>query len=565
MFFVVFSLLVLLLFGGILFYDGRKNRKLFQEQLKKDWGKPPKTRYTKEQIERLSIYGKQKSAGIPSTIDQITWNDLDMDRIFTLMDRTVSAPGAEYLLYLLRAPMVEEAGVWERDRLIRMFAQEEEKRLSLQTILAQIPVSIEYPVGEGLQTLEAAGTIGKNKHRLLCAAAVLSLVFMSIQPVYGFFLFLGVACLNTADYYGGSDRKEVEGYLGCFRNILQMMRAAKEIERMADKSAWDGLRGYCTRMDKARKGLRSFRKGSYWLSGKNNISGGIEAVLADLIRMIFHVDLICYNRMLGEIQRHREDAEVLMEVLGEMDCAVAAASFREMLPVWCIPSFHGETDMHAEGLFHPLVKDPVANSFHLERGMLLTGSNASGKSTFLKTVAVNAILAQTIATCTASYYQAPMSRILTSMSLSDNLAKGESYFMAEIRALKRILDAAEQRTALLCMVDEVLRGTNTIERIAASSKVLQSLCREHVSCFAATHDIELTYILDGCYDNYHFEEEVRDKDVMFSYILKKGRASSRNAIRLLEMTGYGDEIVRGAEKASREFEENGVWGKLDLT
>lgn len=562
MFFVVFTLGVLFLCGGILLYSDRKNRRLYLEQLKEGWGKPPESRYTKEQIEKLSLYGKQKSARVPSAVDGITWNDLDMDRIFTLMDRTVSAPGVEYLLYLLRTPMMEEAGIWERDRLIRMFAQDEEKRLSLQMILSQVSVSIEHPIGEGLQTLGAARTIGKNKHRLLCAAAALSLVFMFIQPVYGFFLFLGVACLNTADYYGGSDRKDVEAYLGCFRNILQMMRAAKEIERRADKSSWDGIRGYCARMRKARRALQAFQKGAYWLSGKNNISGGIEAVLADLVRMIFHVDLICYNKMLGEIQGHREDAETLMEILGEMDCAVAAASFREMLPIWCSPSFCEGMDMETEELFHPLVKTPVANSFQLERGMLLTGSNASGKSTFLKTVAVNGILAQTIATCTASYYRAPISRISTSMSLSDDLEKGDSYFMTEIRALKRILDAAEQEGPLLCMVDEVLRGTNTIERIAASSRILQSLCKDNVLCFAATHDIELTHILEGWYENYHFGEEVRDEDVAFSYILRKGRASSRNAIRLLEMMGYGEEIVRGAERAARAFEETGVWRKM---
>ena len=112
---------------------------------------------------------------------------------------------------------------------------------------------------------------------------------------------------------------------------------------------------------------------------------------------------------------------------------------------------------------------------------------------------------------------------------------------------------------MLCMVDEVLRGTNTIERIAASSRILQSLRRENVFCFAATHDIELTYILENLYVNYHFGEEVRGKDVLFSYRLKKGRASSRNAIRLLEMTGYGEKIAEGARQAAREFEETGVW------
>ena len=560
--FILFMFCGMLLLGGMFWYSDRKNRALFLEKLRQDWGRPPGRSYTAEQIERLSAYGRYRSAQEPFAIDRITWEDLDMDKIFARMDHTVSAPGREYLLYLLRTPMLEEGRLWERDRLIRLFAQDEEMRLSLQLILAQASGSGEHPIGEGLQMLEGAEPIGRYKHWICCAAAVLSFLFMAVQPVYGFFLFLGVACVNTADYYGGSDRKEIEIYLGCFRDILQMMRTAKKVERSAEKRGWDQIGEYRARMREAREALQSFEKGSYWLSGKNNISGGLEVVLADLVRMIFHVDLIRYNGMLDEIQRHRENAEELLELLGELDCAIAAASFREMLPVWCSPVFRDAGGIQVSGLYHPMIERPVSNDLHIGQGMLLTGYNASWKSTFLKSVAVNAILAQTIATCTASSYQAPMGRIFTSMSLSDDLERGDSYFMAEIRSLKRILDAASREGALLCIVDEVLRGTNTVERIAASSRILRSLCREKVFCFAATHDIELTYILEGWYENYHFGEEIREKDVLFSYILKKGRASSRNAIRLLERMGYGDKIVGEAERAAREFEENGVWRKM---
>lgn len=80
--------------------------------------------------------------------------------------------------------------------------------------------------------------------------------------------------------------------------------------------------------------------------------------------------------------------------------------------------------------------------------------------------------------------------------------------------------------------------------------------------FAATHDIELSYILDSSYENYHFEEEVQEKEVVFSYILKKGRATSRNAIQLLDMLGYDREIVEGARNAALNFEKNGFWNAL---
>lgn len=103
----------------------------------------------------------------------------------------------------------------------------------------------------------------------------------------------------------------------------------------------------------------------------------------------------------------------------------------------------------------------------MEKGVLLTGSNASGKSTFLKTVAVNAILSQSVNTCMAKKYEAPLFHVYSSMALRDNMDSGESYYIVEIKALRRILDAAEQeKIPVLCFVDEVLRGTNTVERIA---------------------------------------------------------------------------------------------------
>ena len=101
--------------------------------------------------------------------------------------------------------------------------------------------------------------------------------------------------------------------------------------------------------------------------------------------------------------------------------------------------------------------------------------------------------------CKMSYF-----RVMTSMALRDDLESKESYYIVEIKSLKRILDSAKEETPLLCIVDEVLRGTNTIERIAASSEILASLCLPHVLSFAATHDIELTYMLEEYYTNYHF-------------------------------------------------------------
>ena len=135
----------------------------------------------------------------------------------------------------------------------------------------------------------------------------------------------------------------------------------------------------------------------------------------------------------------------------------------------------------------------------------------------------------------------------------------------EIRSLKRILDAAQTETApVLSFVDEVLRGTNTVERIAAATQILIHLSESGVLCFTATHDIEMTELLKDCYDNYHFEEVIRDGDISFPYELLPGRAGTRNAIRLLALMGYDKEITERAATQAEDFIQTGKWSVQTL-
>ena len=134
--------------------------------------------------------------------------------------------------------------------------------------------------------------------------------------------------------------------------------------------------------------------------------------------------------------------------------------------------------------------------------------------------------------------------------------------MVEIKSLKRIIDAGkEKKHPVMCFVDEVLRGTNTVERIAASTEILKSLTEDHIFSFAATHDVELTKLLEDAYENYHFEERIENNEISFPYQLCQGRANSRNAIRLLQMLGYEEALIQRAEKRASDFIEQGEWSK----
>ena len=131
--------------------------------------------------------------------------------------------------------------------------------------------------------------------------------------------------------------------------------------------------------------------------------------------------------------------------------------------------------------------------------------------------------------------------------------------MVAIKSMKRILDAAKEEGRVLCFVDEVLRGTNTVERISASTEIMRVMAENQVMAFAATHDIELTLLLKDCFDNYHFEERMEDNDVVFEYKLLDGPATTRNAIKLLRMLGYEDVVTDRAEQRAERFLETGQW------
>ena len=148
------------------------------------------------------------------------------------------------------------------------------------------------------------------------------------------------------------------------------------------------------------------------------------------------------------------------------------------------------------------------------------------------------------------------------MSLRDDIAKGDSLYVTEIKSIRRIVERLRAGAGLAVFLDEVLKGTNTVERIASLSSLLKSFS-ECCVCYAATHDTPLTGILENIYDNYHFDESVTEEGIAFPYELKKGRTESRDAIALLTVMGFDKEITKEAFSLSDTFLKEGVWEKLE--
>ena len=541
--------------------NNRRRRERIEKKLESSWGKPSTRKITDDEMKVISHYYEdsiENSGADSGYIDDITWNDLDMDRIYKKMNIANSSVGQESLYKMLRIPS-DIKKLKETDRLASFFASDKEKRKSVQRIFCWLGFSKGVSVSDYISLLSDLKPSGNLIHYLsviLIAAAIICCIF--VNPVAGIGLVIVAVSFAVISYY--KLKAGVEPYFICITQIVRMVQAAHDIEKLDIEE----LSEYNRYFKDAEKDFSSVVKNSGILTS-GNVTGSLSEMVLDYVRMLTHIDLIKFNHMLKKLDSHEDKVYELMETLGYIEACICVASFRKQLEYWSRPalSSHGTNMSVTEG-FHPLIKEPVVNSITTSKHVLVTGSNASGKSTFLKTIAINALLSQTIYTSTSKEYNAPFYRIYSSMALRDDLNAQNSYYIVEIKSLKRILDAVDKddKRPVLCFVDEVLRGTNTVERIAASSEILKSLRYKNVLVFAATHDIELTYLLEKYYDNYHFQEEVTDDDVKFNYRLFTGPAVTRNAIKLLGVIGYNKNIIDAAESQAGYFIRSGSW-KVD--
>lgn len=562
-----FVLLFALIVGCQGVREQKKQRTLAEKWIREEYGTAPIRNPLREEAAVKSGHLRKENGFF---LDDITWNDLDMDAVFRRLNYSRCSAGAEKLYLMLRYPVIEREIVRERNALADCMGDLTALRERLSYALCEIGFTGKYALEDYLDYLENLGQRNNFKHILMDCLYVPAIAFLFWEPAFGVLVLFLTILVNVVAYY--REKGEVNPYLVSFAYILRMIRGAEKIADILQKAHRSGIftakdaaaeifTKYQDILQKDIKALGHFKSFSQLAMSMSNPMGGSGPLdmLLDYLKMAFHLDLMKFNQMLKVIREKDAVIREMVSVIGMLDACISIAYLRASLESFCRPEEDRDSGLIAEQMYHLLLTKPVKNSIDTQKGVLITGSNASGKSTFLKTVALGAVLAQTIYTVPAKRWSAPFYQIMSSMALRDNLSEGDSYFMVEIKALKRILDTCGGKTQTLCFVDEVLRGTNTVERIAASGKILQSLAGKNVLCFAATHDIELTYLLEMDYENYHFEETIENGDISFNYLLKQGRAQSRNAIRLLEVMGYDEKVIREAEALAERFLETGEW------
>lgn len=552
-FFAAFGAFVLFVFVQGYLID-KNNQKYYLTKLRQMVGKEPDKEYKIERFVRIPGYYEKHPEDFQ--IDDITWNDLSMDDVFRRMNYSISSTGEEYLYYMLRTPKFDKDVLKRFDDRVEYFASHEEERVAFQIQMHRLGTTGKFSLYDYIEYLTK---LGKRSNKKDIASLIIFLLLVGVlfwNLTFGILAIVAWMLYQIFSYF--SVKREIEPYITSLAYIMRLITVAEKVQKELPElceSEKESIRISCEHLHKA-------RQGAFWIfnSGSSKTTGNPLDVIFDYVRMVFHVDLISFNHMLGELISHQEDIDILVSSLGYLEASISVGLYRASLEQgYGKPKFVSKGFCVVDG-YHPMIKNAVKNSIDANGSVLITGSNASGKSTFLKMLALNILTAQTIYTVTARKYQAPCCYLYSSMSLRDNLESNESYYIVEIKSIKRILDNfKEGHCPIVCFVDEVLRGTNTVERIAASTQILNSMDGDGIQCFAATHDIELTHLLENVYDNYHFEEEIKDGDILFNYKLRAGRATTRNAISLLQIMGYESEIIEKAQKQAEVFLQEGIW------
>lgn len=526
------------------------HRKL-KKRLEAGFGRVPDPMYFHGDMEYIRAYFdfRKENNMDAFLIDEITANDLDLEKVFKRINPGLSTSGEQYLYYQLRSPAIDSDTYQERKKRIDFMAEHPEPRLKLQVILSQLGRTRRADLSSAFYPSEH-GSSWLIVYLFLALLVPAAILFAALNHTYGMLVCIGILSFNA--FIHESRKRKCQKGFDTVNYSVSMIFALHKIRKLKNPEIDRFLQTAYANLDRLHSVLRT---------------GGVSTVpdggLGDLVAMILLLDLIAYEFLKNKLGRCHTEVFAVHEALGKIDAAIAVASYRKSLDTYAEPDIDFSLESpfcFAAGMTHPLLKCAVPNDLNTERSILITGSNASGKSTYLKTAALCALLAQSICTATADSYRASAFRVYSSMALNDGLLAGESYYIVETKSLKRILEEISGPVPLLCTIDEVLRGTNTVERIAASSIILEIMAKQGALCLAATHDIELCELLSTQYEMYHFEEQVVVTEMVFDYKIRRGKAVSRNAINLLKLVGFDESIVSSAHKRANSYMEKGLWG-----
>lgn len=258
-----------------------------------------------------------------------------------------------------------------------------------------------------------------------------------------------------------------------------------------------------------------------------------------IINIISLYDFLCYQLYAKWLINNYDLLAKVEAMIGDIEVLLSFASFKQIHPHSCQATLNNELCyLEVEDMYHPLLnKDKaISNSFKSHgKVVIITGSNMSGKTTFMRTLALNYILFA--CGCDVCCHQASFSKfkLKTSMRLQDDMSEGISTFYQEVLAMKEMVDDSKLNIPSIYMIDEILKGTNYQERISCSETIIKALNKPHILLFVTTHDFDLCSL--DYVENYYFSQHFTNNKVTFDYHIKEGVSQGSNAKAIMQMVG----------------------------
>lgn len=512
------------------------------------WGKV-KDRYIPIDSVRIYFDKKPDDENTPVIDDRIA-HDLDLDRVFEVIDRTNSRIGQQYLYDRLRRPIHQAEERRKLEERIQFFQENVSDREEAQLILSKLNDSNDYYFPSLIceELPRKPGWIAWV--HLLQGISIGSIVLSFFYPML-FLLVCALLPINLFLHY--RNKNQIGRFLVTFNRFGLFYQTGRKLKPF--------MAGDAQNIDDHFRRLKNIQKDISWINLEKLQEQESQTpvwFLVEVLKFITLSEFILFFKLLAQIEKNRASIQFVFEAIGAVDTAISIASLRAGLPHFSRPEFLVQNkQIDIESALHPLLLEGVANGIHLDqKSMLLTGSNMSGKTTYIRAIGLNVILAQSILTPICKSYRAPFLRLGTSIRIKDDVEEDKSYYLEEVSVIGELIKKSTEPDPYLFIIDELFKGTNTLERVSAAKAVLSYLDQGNSTVLISTHDIELTEYLSDTFDLYFFQELVEDSQLTFDYQLKKGKLQHRNAIKILKIMDYPQAIIKEALQIAEHIKIN---------
>jgi hypothetical protein len=473
-----------------------------------------------------------------------------------LLDTAVSNGGSGRLRDWLLEPAPDLDRLYERQALVRELRPRTgfRSRLALSGALV-LSGGPERWDGEQLLRWLEGNPSGRPLGVILAVLAVLAglnlalflLAVLGGAPPYWVLSLTAYAAVYLWAY---RDLSELFGQSLHLSDTLDRFRAVLAFLESYPYSPQSRLARLCAPFWKAGQRPSAYLRRIAWIASAASLQG--NPVVWLLLNVLLPWDLFFAYQLQRYKAALRGQLPAWLEAWYELEALNSLANFAYLNPHYNFPQISRDASpvdgaiFSAQAMGHPLIPeaDKVRNDFRMDslgRVALITGSNMSGKTTFLRTLGANLCLAYAGSPVDAAGLRTIPWRLFTCIEVSDSLSDGISYFYAEVRRLKDLLDAlrSPHPRPLFFLIDEIFRGTNNRERQIGGRAYVRALAGGHGSGLISTHDLELVTLADALSQvtNYHFQETILDGRMVFDYRLRPGPSPTTNALRIMEMEG----------------------------